>query len=145
MKTAMWMIALALGAGACSDSMMSNHDEMQAMIDGARGEADRHRALSAAAGSLEEMRGEMSRHEDAMTPMMDGMTMEMGAMSHCCAGMEGARTMHAGMAGEMESHRTAMDSAMDVGTAMDEVGRHSQAMGDMLGHMQDAMEDMDCM
>ena len=146
MKTAMWMLALALGMGACSDSMMSDHDDMQGMIDDARGEAERHRTLSAAAGSLEGMRGEMSRHEGAMTPMMAGMTMEMGEMSHCAeAGMHDLRTMHEGMAGEMETHRAGVENAAAVGAAMDEVGRHSQAMGDMLGHMEHAMEDMDCM
>lgn len=146
MKTATWMIALALGASGCSDSMMSDHDQMQTMLDEARGEADRHRGLSAAAGTLEAMRGEMSRHEGAMAPMMDGMAMEMGEMSHCSgAGMQDLRTMHAGMAGEMGTHRAAMEDSLDVSTAMDEVGRHSQAMEDMLGDMQNAMGDVDCM
>lgn len=146
MKTAIWMLAAALGAAGCYGSMMSDPDQMRSMIDDARQENESHAAMTMAAGSLTQVRNEMGRHEGAMDAMSDMMNRTMDGMSHCTgAGMAELRHMHDGMVGEMAQHGTAMDQATDLGAATSEVTRHTGAMRTMLDGMDEASGRMGCM
>ena len=116
------------------------------MVDEARLENDAHRAAADAASSVAQMRDEMGRHQAEMGDMMGGMGTAMDGMSHCTgAGMQDLRDMHAGMRDEMGDHGAAMDQTATLDAAITEVLRHTGAMEDMLGGMDEASESMGCM
>lgn len=146
MKIAIWTLMLALGAGACSSSMMSEAD-MRSMIADVRAENDEHQAAAAAATTLDGMHAESARHGGVMSEMMSDMSAMMNEMSsHCTgAGMEAMHGMHGDMTGEMSRHATAMDGAAELAGAKAEVGRHGQTMAGMLDDMDGASGDMGCM
>lgn len=145
MKTATWMLAMALGIGGCDGTMMSDADQMRSMIDDARRENEAHRGTAAGATTLAEMRGEMTRHDSVMDEMMGEMGMEMDGMSHCTGGgMQTLRGMHERMGGEMDQHGAAMEQAADLTAAASEVDRHVGAMRDMLDAMDTATGTMGC-
>lgn len=145
MKTATWMLAIALGIGGCGGTMMSDPDRMRSMIDDARLENEAHRDAAAGATTLAEMRGEMTRHDAVMDDMMGEMGMEMDGMSHCTGGgMQTLRGMHEDMGGEMDQHRASMDQAADLTAAATEVDRHIGAMHEMLDAMDTATGAMGC-
>ncbi|MBZ0231442.1 MAG: hypothetical protein K8M05_03765 [Deltaproteobacteria bacterium] len=145
MKTATWMLAIALGIGGCDGTMMSDPDRMRSMIDDARLENEAHRDAAAGATTLADMRGEMTRHDAMMDDLMDDMGMAMDGMSHCTgAGMQDLRGMHDDVDGEMTGHRTAMDAATELAAAATEVDRHVGAMHAMLDGMDAATARMGC-
>ena len=145
MKTAIFMLAAALGAAGCGGSMMSDRDWIRSMVDDARQENDAHRVAIDAAGSLAQVRDEMDRHEATMDDMMGTMGTGMDGMTHCTgSGMQYLRAMHGDMNGEMDQHGALMDQSTDLDTASAEVTRHAGAMDEMVDGMDVASDRMGC-
>ena len=144
----MWRInlAMAIGLGACHPAMMNDLEAMRGYIDDTRRETSRHLDAARAALTMEDMRAEMTRHRDDMTPMMFDIDTTMdGMISHCDdAGLDDMRAMHGELDGEMTQHASTVDAIDDLEAAVVETERHASTMMTTMEGMDGAMERMHC-
>ena len=139
-------MAMSIGLGACHPAMMNDLEAMRGYIDDTRRETNRHLDAARAARTMEEMRAEMNRHRDGMTPMMIDIDTTMDGMtSHCDgAGLDDMRAMHGELDGEMAQHASAIDAITDPAAAVVETERHASTMMATMDGMDGAMEQMRC-
>ncbi len=102
--------------------------------------------LTRAARTMEDMRAEMNRHRDGMTPMMSAIDMAMeGMASHCGGdGLDDMRAMHGNLDGEMALHGSAIDAITDPAAGVVETERHATTMMATMEGMDGAMQQMRC-
>ncbi len=144
----MWRItlALAIGLGACHSTMMNDVEAMRGYLDDTRRETNRHLDAARSARTMQDLRGEMDRHRDGMTPMMFDIDATMDGMtSHCDGtGLDDMRAMHGELDGEMAQHASVIDAILDLDGAVAEVERHASTMMMTMEGMDGAMERMRC-
>lgn len=143
----MWKagLLLVLGFGGCHASM-DDMSSMRGYVEDTRRETTRHLDAARAALTTKDMRDEMDRHRDGMTPMMADIDMAMdGMVGHCGGdGVGEMRTMHGELDGEMAQHLAAMNASLEVSAALAEVERHAATMMTMMDGMDGAMSRMSC-
>jgi hypothetical protein len=123
-------------------------DDMREDLALARAENDRHHANAYATASMDGMMGELARHEEAMSGLMDGMNDSLGHTSHCAgSGMEAMMRTMGDMRAAMTSHRIALEAAPGLAAARAECDAHFAAVVDMMGSMDGMLAEMrtDCM
>jgi hypothetical protein len=129
---------------ACGDTMSGNQ-AMERHLDEADQELDRHHGAVMNAGSLLEVGGEATRHDEKMGQVMDKMDGAMDMMSHCSgAGMSEMHDMMSAMATEMGEHSAALEAAGDLGSAQALCEAHVTVMHEMISDGHDAVGRMGC-
>jgi len=142
----MWKATLLLlGLSACH-AAMDDMNSMRGYVDDTRRETTRHLESARAAITLQDMRDEMDRHRDGMTPMMGDIDMTMDSMrSHCGGdGFGEMRTMHGELDGELTQHLSAMEATTELSAKLVEVERHAATIMTMMDGMDGAMTRMSC-
>ena len=143
----MWKAScLALLALSACHASMDEMGDMRGYVDDTRRETIRHLEAARTAITTQDMRAEMERHRNGMTPMMVDIDMSMDAMADHCGG-DGAgdmRALYGALDGEMAQHLSAMDASLVMSAALAEVERHAAAMMTMMDDMDGAMTRMTC-
>ena len=141
----MWKTSLLLLALSACHAAMDDMNAMRGYVEDTRRETTRHLEAARAAVTLQDMRDEMDRHRDGMTPMMADIDLTMDSMtSHCGGdGVGEMRTMHGELDGEMAQHLSAME-AVELSAQLVEVERHAATMMTMMDGMDGAMAGMSC-
>lgn len=145
MKTARWLLAVALAAAACGSPRMPPPELMRSLVLEVRAEVEGHVTEASAAATVDDARAMTHRHQRVTDDLMDAMGMEMVGLDQCTGpGMEELRTRHAEAIGELGRHHELVDAISDVDSARAEILRHGDAMRTVLDAMDIAVDGMEC-
>lgn len=144
----MWntSFAMVIGLASCHPAMMNDEEGMRAYLNDARRETVRHAEATRAATTISDVRAEVSRHRDGMTPMMlDIDSAAEGMVSHCDGtGVADMSAMHGELDDELARHLGAMATIEDLAAVTAEVDRHEGTALSIVDDMGGAMGRMRC-
>ncbi len=146
-------IGLVLGLSACggAGTMMGTVDNQgfAQSMDNARAEEGLHHENIFDAGSMDDIRVEMARHERTMAVTAADMRIRIGHMPAGCGAVATTRDAMLGMMDAIDSlestHQSAIGAAATLDEARAECDRHAAASGRMLDEIQQGWEGMPCM